>query len=32
MLLNVFNKQITTFENILPFHRDGNYFYRAVAL
>ena len=38
MLLNVFNKQITTFENILPLrrevvvHRDGNYFYRAVAL
>ena len=38
MLLNVFNKQITTFENTLPLrrevvvHRDGNYFYRAVAL
>ena len=38
MLLNVFNKQITTFENILPLrrevvvHRDGNYFYRAVSL
>ena len=38
MLLNVFNKQITTFENILPLRRevvvqrDGNYFYRAVAL
>ena len=38
MLLNVFNKQIMTFENILPLrrevvvHRDGNYFYRAVSL
>ena len=38
MLVNVFNEQITTFENIPPirrevvFHWDGNYFYRAVAL
>ena len=38
MLLNEFNKQTTTFENILPLrrevvvHRDGNYFYRAVSL
>ena len=38
MLFNVFNEQITTFENIPPsrrevvVHRDGNYFYRAVAL
>ena len=38
MLVNVFNEQITTFENIPPLrrevvvHGDGNYFYRAVAL
>ena len=38
MLFNVFNEQITTFENIPPLsrevvvHGDGNYFYRAVAL
>ena len=38
MLFNVFNEQITTFENIPPsrrevvVHRDGNYFYRAVAI
>ena len=38
MLVNVFNKQITTFENIPPLRReavvngDGNYFYQAVAL
>ena len=37
MLVNVFNEQITTFENIPPLRRevvhwDGNNFYRAVAL
>ena len=38
MLVNVLNRQITTFENIPPLrrevvvHGDGNYFYRAVAL
>ena len=38
MLVNVFNEQITTFENIPPLRREvvvyenGNYFYRAVAL
>ena len=38
MLVNVFNKQITTIENIPPQRRevivsgDGNYFNRAVAL
>ena len=38
MLVNVFNEQITTFENIPPLrrevvvHENGNYFYRAVAL
>ena len=38
MLINVFNEQITTFENIprlrrkVAVRRDGNYFYRAVAL
>ena len=38
MLFNVFNEQITTFENIPPLrrevvvHGDGNYFYQAVAL
>ena len=37
MLFNVFNEQITTFENIPSLRRevvvlgDGNYFYRAVA-
>ena len=37
-LFKVFNKQITTFENITPQRRevvvsgDGYYFYRAVAL
>ena len=38
MLVNVFNEQITTFENIpllrreVVVHGDGKYFYRAVAL
>ena len=38
MLFNVLNEQITTFENMPPLrrevivHRDGNYFYQAVAL
>ena len=38
MLVNVFNEQITTFENIpllrreVVVHKDGKYFYRAVAL
>ena len=38
VLVNVSNEQITTFENIPPLrrevlvHRDGNYFYWAVAL
>ena len=38
MLFNILNEQITTFENIPPLrrevivHRDGNYFYQAVAL
>ena len=38
MLVNVLNRQITTFENIPPLrrevvvHGDGNYFYRAFAL
>ena len=37
MLVNVFNEQITTFENIpllrreVVVHGDGKYFYRAVA-
>ena len=38
MLVNVFNEDITTLENIPPLrrevvvHGDGNYIYRAVAL
>ena len=38
MLVNVFNEEITTLENIPPLrrevvvHGDGNYIYRAVAL
>ena len=38
MLVNVFNEQITTFENIpllrreVVVHKDGKYFYRAVVL
>ena len=38
MLFNILNEQITTFENIPPLrrevivHRNGNYFYQAVAL
>ena len=38
MLVNVFNEQITMFENIpllrreVVVHGDGKYFYRAVAL